>query len=166
MKAVRNTLLALLLVGFSCDLRADLTEVAVVNTGGTEIVPGYVLQGSRNMRKLGKRSTTSSVVVPRLILESDIAPQPVIPALAAPELKPKPRFGYGSDWTPGKTAKTQATPVRAAVSAPYTPFYYFRPPYSTTEYYPANFFNYRSGYNYGCRPWFGFGPHLQIRIFR
>jgi len=162
MNAARNTLLALVLAGFLCDSKADLKEVVVVNTDGTEIVPGYVLQGSRNMKKLGKRSTTSSVVVPRLFLESNVAPQPVLPALATAELKPKPRFGYGSNWTAEETNRTQAAPARAAVSAPYTPFYYFRPPYSTTEYLPA----YSFGYNYGCRPWFGFGRHFQVRIFR
>ncbi len=158
MTSMRNTLLALAMIGFIGDANADLAEVAVVNTSGTEIVPGYVLQGSRNMKKLGKRSTSSTVVVPKLFLESEVSPQPVIPQLATAELKPKPRFGYGSDWTPGKSYQEAA----ASTVPPSHPIYFFRAPYSTTEYYPA----YHFGYDFGCGTWSPFGNHFSFSFSR
>lgn len=158
MNTMRNALLALALAGFASHADADLAEVAVVNTSGTEIVPGYVFQGSRNMKKLGKRSTTSSLVVPKLFLESDIAPQPVIPQLAPAELKPKPRFGFGSDWAPGKSYQAKPAPTVSTSN----PFYYFSAPYSTTEYYPA----YSFGYDFGCSPFSHFGRQFSFSFSR
>lgn len=158
MNPIGHTWLALAALGFIGNANADLAEIGVVNASGTEIVPGYVLQGSRNMKKLGKRPTSSSIVVPRLLLESDISPQPVIPQLATDELKPKPRFGYGSDWTPGESYSTNPPPI----SNPTPPFYLFRAPYSTTEYLPAYWFD----YSYGCSPFSHFGRHFSFSIFR
>lgn len=119
------------LLGLPGSSRADLVEKQFVQPGGTGAAAGIVFQGSRNMKDLGKRKrqgTVSSVVVPSL------NPVPVIPALENAELRPKPRFGYGSDYAPGAgSAKGESgsspgmSSGAAAISAPVYPFRYSYP---------------------------------------
>ena len=73
----------------------DFVERSYGDSKGQKSATGFVLQGSRNMKRQGKRrSTTSSAILPPLSLEALSQKVPV----KAPSTKPKPRFGYGSDY--------------------------------------------------------------------
>ena len=82
-------------------VQGDIIERSYGDSNGQKSATGFVLQGSRNMKKLGKRrSISSSVILPPLTLEklSRIEPEvSVVPARPQPPV-PKPRFGYGSDY--------------------------------------------------------------------
>lgn len=82
--------------------RADIVEKKLDEAGEAG---AYVLQGSRNMRRLGKSRRVSARALP-----SVPAAVTVIPALENEALRPRPRFGFGSDWQPGG-----AKPAEAAV---------------------------------------------------
>ncbi|MEM6915982.1 MAG: hypothetical protein AAF491_05385, partial [Verrucomicrobiota bacterium] len=83
---------------------AQLIQKEIVQPNGSGSTTGIVFQGSRNMRDLGKRrSTTSSVVVPSLNAVT------VIPALQNEELQAKPRFGYGAEPSSATTSQPAAT---------------------------------------------------------
>lgn len=102
---------------------AQLIQKQIVQPNGDGTTTGIVFQGSRNMRDLGKRrSTTSTVIVPSL------NPVTVIPALENEELRPRPRFGYGSDYQPGTVSQAAPAPVVSSpqVQASPAPVYQFR----------------------------------------
>jgi len=92
-------------------VRGDIVEQSFRDSKGQKSATGFVLQGSRNMKKLGKRrSTTSSVILPPLSLEtlSKKVPEQVQAA------KPKPRFGYGSDYEAEGRSQIVKEPQSAA----------------------------------------------------
>lgn len=109
------------------EAKADLINKQFVQPGGSQATTGIVFQGSRNMKNLGKRTgTVSSVVVPSL------NPVTVIPALENENLRPKPRFGYGSDYRPQSSSSQSAQaqePYRGGISAPVYQFRYSYPVY-------------------------------------
>lgn len=99
-------------------LKADIVELSYGNTNGQKSVKGFVLQGSRNMKKLGKRrSTTSSVILPPLSLETLSQKAPEVPVPQAP----KPRFGYGSDYQPEGRPQEKPAPQAPQTSSRPTP---------------------------------------------
>ena len=82
---------------------ADIVAEEFIQPGTGKVASGYVLQGSRNMKRLGKGRTLSGVTVPALTTLSPSAVPTVIPALRNQEFDlkpPKPRFGFGSDYRP------------------------------------------------------------------
>ncbi|MEM6277832.1 MAG: hypothetical protein AAF733_00030 [Verrucomicrobiota bacterium] len=132
---------------------AQLIQKQIVDPYGKGGTTGIVFQGSRNMRDLGKRrSTTSTVIVPSL------TPVTVIPALQNEELVPKPRFGYGSDFQPAATSQSSPTPALTApqIQGAAAPVYQFRYSYPVYRDYwisrPYRSFScspFRSSYRYG-----------------
>lgn len=128
MKRLATSLTIAILGGLmSPQVQADIIEREFTQPGGKGAASGIVFQGSRNMRNLGKkRGTVSSVVVPSL------NPVTVIPALENETLRPKPRFGYGSDYRPeaerSQSALAQKNPEPAA-STPVYLFHYSYPVY-------------------------------------
>ncbi|MEX2580523.1 MAG: hypothetical protein WD342_15800 [Verrucomicrobiales bacterium] len=177
MKVPTTVCLALLLSGAVPAAKAEIVEREVRATG-TPGTPGatsaYVMQGSRNMKRQGKRRTTSSVAVPPLFLDSRNTPAAVIPALATPQLEPKPRFGYGSDWTPEPSDDELREPEPAPEPSQTSQLvpYRFKRPYSSTEYWPVVYhyghpFRHAWHAPFGCGSsffysrssvWLGFGP--------
>lgn len=88
----------------------DIVERSYGDSKGQKAATGFVLQGSRNMKRQGnRRSTTSSVILPPLSLEalSRKAPE------KASSTKPKPRFGYGSDYQAEEGNKEVGEPQRS-----------------------------------------------------
>ncbi|HQW29230.1 MAG TPA: hypothetical protein PK529_08600 [Verrucomicrobiales bacterium] len=86
-----------------CPVSAEIVVEEFIQSGTGKVASGYVLQGSRNLKHLGKGRTVSAVRVPALSTLAPGAVPAVIPALQNQELElktPKPRFGYGSDYKP------------------------------------------------------------------
>jgi len=104
---------------------ADIVAKEFILPGTGKIESGFVLQGSRNMKRLGKGGTTSTITVQPF---SPLSPSPVatvIPALETPEITPKPpkpRFGYGSDYVPGAELSGDSA-LQVPTLPPFTPIY-------------------------------------------
>lgn len=97
----------------SVSVRGDIVEQSYENSKGEKSATGFVLQGSRKMKNLGKRrSTTSPVILPPLSLEtlSRKAPEVVVSPEKVTTGEPKPRFGYGSDYQPGERSGNVSSP--------------------------------------------------------
>ncbi|MEM1441243.1 MAG: hypothetical protein AAGF67_02805 [Verrucomicrobiota bacterium] len=148
-------LLAAGMLCFPAQSPAQLIEKQIVQPNGAGSTAGIVFQGSRNMRDLGKRrSTTSTVIVPSLNAVT------VIPALQNEELQPKPRFGYGaesSSATSSEPSTTQivSTPQIQVSDAPVYQFRYSYPvnrDYWVTRPYRPYFYSPFGSY-YGYRGW-------------
>ncbi|MEM9281206.1 MAG: hypothetical protein AAGA96_05220 [Verrucomicrobiota bacterium] len=106
-------------VASTAAVHADIVERSFVQGETGQVTSGYVLQGSRNMRNLGKQRSlrVSRLNVP--LISSDGVPlsssaQTVIPALRNEVLQTKPRFGYGSDYQ--STAADPDPPARMGLS--------------------------------------------------
>lgn len=146
---------------------ADLIQRQFVQPGGTDASTGIIFQGSRNMRDLGKRrSTTSSIIVPSL------NPVTVIPALRNEVLQPKPRFGYGSDYRPeaqtSSPVQTTSPVIQSTPSAPVYQFLYSYPTrrdYFVTRPFHHRFFSpYSSCWGYGGWAWGGSFGRLSFSL--
>jgi|GEM_PF-2346412 len=97
----------------SVAIRADIVELSYGDSKGEESATRYVLQGSRNMKRLGKRrATTSSLIVPQLSLEILSRQVPEQGDSKDPKT-PKPRFGYGSDYEPDRDSEEITVPRRS-----------------------------------------------------
>ena len=154
-----TTGLAIVVIAVTAIAPADIVERSFQQDGTGKVTSGYVLQGSRNMRNLGKRSRSSvrTLSVPSLNAVGLVVPtQTVIPALQTEALKPKPRFGYGSDYRPDKVQERQpqanvVSPVKSTgvkisqQAAIFSPLFHL---YQPREYWPV--------YRYHHSPfWFG-----------
>lgn len=139
---------------------ADIVAKEFVLPGTGKIESGFVLQGSRNMKRLGKGGTTSTITVPAFTPLSPPSISIVIPALETPEIAPKPpkpRFGYGSDYVPG--AETSPVSGSQATAVPlFTPIYQqpqkssywsFQSPW---YFHPGSAYFYQPSFGYPCQP--------------
>lgn len=143
---------ALVAVSLASIAQADIVERSFPRSQGGEVVTGYVLQGSHNMRRLGKSRSVRSVTVPSIVVP-DVEQVTVVPALQTGPLKAKPRFGYGSDYRAGSNAHS-----RQSQNSPTSPALIVKPAYSPGTYYMPRF--YSPGYYWGSpysyfRPWCG-----------
>jgi hypothetical protein len=143
---------------FLANAHGDIIEREFVQEGSGKVASGTVLQGSKNMRDLGKRKSSRSSIrvlspigaVPGFPVTKTTEPAPE-PVPAAP----KPRFGYGAEKpSDGRTPVENPAPQpEAKVSAPYQPtaVYQFRYSYPVHReyYYGSPFFGY-SPFSYGC----------------
>lgn len=143
-------------LGILPSARADIVERAFPETQGGEILSGYVLQGSHNMRRLGKSRSVRSVTVPSIVLP-DAERVTVLPALQTGPLKAKPRFGYGSDYRPDDSVSGSTTDDTMSS----TPLY-LKPAYSPGTYYVPRY--YSPGYYWGS-PYSYFRPGCGSRYF-
>lgn len=130
---------------------ADIVERSFTRSGREGEVSGYVLQGSHNMRRLGKSRTVRTVVVPSIVVPA-LEPVTVVPALETGPLQPKPRFGYGSDYRPEEVA---ADPEEAPDRSSSSPLF-LKPAYSPGTYYSLPHY-YSPGYYWGS-PYSYFRP--------
>lgn len=136
----------LLLTGITFATRpakADIVAKEFVLPGTGKIESGFVLQGSRNMKRLGKGGTTPTIAVPTFTYLTPPAIPTVIPALQTPEVSPKPpkpRFGYGSDYVPGAEEATAAGSQATAVPL-FAPIYQ-QPRKSTYGSFPSPWYFY------------------------
>lgn len=142
------------------DARGDIIEREFVQEGTGKVTSGTVLQGSKNMRSLGKRKSARSST--RVLSPIHAVPGFSVTKTAESELEPesapaapKPRFGYGAEKpSDGRTPVESPTPQpEAKMSAPYQPtvIYQFRYSYPVHReyYYGSPFFGY-SPFSYGC----------------
>jgi hypothetical protein len=139
---------------------ADIVAKEFVLPGTGKIESGLVLQGSRNMKRLGKGGTTSIITVPAFSPLSSPSISMVIPALETPEIAPKPpkpRFGYGSDYVPGAET-SQASGSQATAVPLFTPIYQqpqkssywsFQSPW---YFHPGSAYFYQPSFGYPCQP--------------
>lgn len=189
MKAKRNSAAVLVLASLwiASDSTADIIERQFVEKGSGRTASGTVLQGSKNMRDLGKRRSSAKPV--RVLSPIEAVPgyaYPDKPVEVEPEReekttkeKAKPRFGYGAEKpsdgrTPvpadeQKTAQKKSTAKAApapksvledhGLSAPVYQFRYTYPQQRDT-YYATPF--------YGLSPFstpFGHGPCIERGSF-
>ncbi len=154
----RWPILLMLAGGFLSGLIAvqgDIVEKSYRDSKGQKSATGFVLQGSRNMKKLGKRhSTTSSVILPPLSLEtlSRKAPEVSVSPAKLDSREPKPRFGYGSDYEAGtEAAKAATSPKKATAPVSVDPAtsIQFLPVRQNRTYYPRIPY-----YGYSSNPYF------------
>tara|TARA_R110002096_G_scaffold27831_11_gene84641 strand:- start:1742 stop:2269 length:528 start_codon:yes stop_codon:yes gene_type:complete len=157
---------AAVVLAISTTVRGDIVEQIFKSPGTGNVTSGYVLQGSRNMRKLGDRRSSAVISVPALSSLGLVTPvQTVIPALETEELKPKPRFGFGSDYQPEEKKETNTSAIPLISPQLTVPGYQFRYSYQPREYWPV----YRYSYNpfwYGgsrCGPSYGSGYQVTYR---
>ncbi len=129
------------------NVEADIVEQQFVRKETGEVASGYVFQGSRNMRNLGRRRSVSPPGKVSILTVD--TPVTVLPALDSEELRPKPRFGYGSDYRPGEVeTHTVRKDEKEELIIPPQAVYQFRYQYPVTrEYWPS--FRYY-GSPYGC----------------
>ena len=135
-------------------VQGDIIERSYGDLKGQKSATGFVFQGSRNMKKLGKRrSTTSSAILPPLSLETLSRKEPelsLVPARPEPEA-PKPRFGYGSDYQPDGTSRE----VRESQSVNPTPGFVSVDPATSIRFLPV-----RQTRTYHWRlPFYGFSSN-------
>lgn len=143
---------------FLADARGDIIERQFVEKGTGKVASGTVLQGSKNMRSLGKRRSSRSSI--RILSPIHAVPGFSVAKAAEPESEPvpsvpKPRFGYGADKpSDGRTPVESPDPrPETNLSVPYQPttVYQFRYSYPVHReyYYRSPFLGY-SPFSYGC----------------
>lgn len=135
------------LLSGSTFVRGDIVEQSFTDSKGQKSATGFVLQGSRKMKKLGKRrSTTSSVILPPLSLETLSRKVPE----ETQSTKTKPRFGYGSDYEAGGRSEIVKEPRSGApVSVDPRRSIQFIPVRQTRTYHPRIPY-----YGYSSNPYF------------
>lgn len=148
-------------------LRADLIERSFGETGSDREATGTVLEGSKNMRHLGKRSKYRagvSVVGPITAVPGFVPPRkPESPIESETE---RPRFGYGApEPSDGRTPREDETsaPATAPEIGPVYEFHYSYPfrreyYYSVPYYFPS--------FGFGCHEFgaFRYGPRISLRF--
>lgn len=159
---LRTPFSLLFLTGFAImatPAAADIVAKEFILPGTGKIESGFVLQGSRNMKRLGKGGTTSTITVPAFTPLSPVPIATVIPALETPEITPKlpkPRFGFGSDWVPGAELSPDFTSQVSTVPL-FTPIY--QQPERTYSYwslqspwyfYPGSTYFYQPSFGHPC----------------
>lgn len=156
-RTVRWPLFLSIVGGMLCSsvaIRADIVELSYGDSKGDKSATGYILQGSRNMKRLGKRrSTTSSAVLPPLSLETLSRKVPE-PSDSQDPKTPKPRFGYGSDYQAEGSNEAVVVPrpsgaTTAPISVDATTAVRFLPVRQNRSYYPRVPY-----YGYSSPPYF------------
>ncbi|MEM9016789.1 MAG: hypothetical protein AAGC68_07225 [Verrucomicrobiota bacterium] len=141
--------LTLLLAGAPLIVSAQVVERSFVVPSGVGIETTYVLQGSKNMRRLGKgdslRKDDLTIGLPAT------NPVTVLSPLKTPELQPTPRFGYGSDWSPevNEFSNRSREHLPRLTSSPIIA----AGPYRTQARYPFDRYWYPSWSFRSCSPW-------------